>query len=101
MSMIDIRTPSVPKKERLEARVAPDVKARLQRAADLSGRTLTEFVLSSAQEAAEEIIERNNVITLSVRDSAAFAEALLNPPAPNDALRAAAARYRKDVISDA
>lgn len=34
-------------------------------------------------------------LRLSARDSQAFAEALLNPPEPNDALRNAKARYDK------
>jgi len=38
-------------------------------------------------------VERT-VIRLTARDSAMLAEALLNPVEPNDALRAAAQRYR-------
>lgn len=82
------------KRERLEARISPEQKALFQRAAELTGRSLTDFVVSSAQAAAEETIRSHEVITLSVRDSVAFVEALLSPPEPNEHLRAAARRYR-------
>jgi uncharacterized protein (DUF1778 family) len=83
------------RRERLEARVTPEQKALFQRAADLTGRSLTDFIVSSAQIAAEEAIERHHVINLSVRDSLIFAEAILNSAEPNENLRAAAQRYRE------
>ncbi len=81
------------KRERLDARVTPEQKALIQRAAQLSGRTLTDFMIASLQEAAERVIRSHDVITLSVRGSEAIAQALLEPPNPNDALRAAYRRY--------
>jgi len=81
------------KPERLDARLTPEQKALLQRAADLSGRSLTEFVISSAQAAAEEAIRTHQVIELTTRASEAFAATLLTPPPPNERLRAAAARH--------
>jgi uncharacterized protein (DUF1778 family) len=85
------------RRERLEARVSAEQKALLQRAADLQGRTLSDFIIGSAQRAAEEIIREHTVITLTAQDSRAFVEALLNPPAPNERLRAAAARYKQEL----
>lgn len=41
-----------PTTARLEARITPEVHALLKRAAELQGRTLTDFVVSAAQEAA-------------------------------------------------
>jgi uncharacterized protein (DUF1778 family) len=79
--------------ERLEARVSRDQKALFQRAADLQGRTLTDFVVSSAHDAAVRTIEEMQIIRLSAQDSRAFAEALLNPRKPTERLRAAARRY--------
>jgi uncharacterized protein (DUF1778 family) len=81
--------------ERLEVRLPADVKAVIQHAADLSGRSLSDFVVSSALDAAEETIRRHEVIVLSARDSITFVEALLNPPEPNDALRRAFRRHRE------
>lgn len=82
------------RRERLEARVSPEQKTLLERAAALEGRSLTDFVVSSAQSAALETIQRYEVIALTARDSMAFAEALMHPPAPNERLRAAAGRHR-------
>ena len=79
--------------ERIGARVPADVKAVLQHAADLTGRSLTDFVIASAQAAAEETIRQHEVMVLTARDSMLLAEALLNPPEPNERLKAAVADY--------
>lgn len=80
------------KSERLEARVTPEQKALFQRAADLAGRSLTDFIVSSLQAAAEEAV-RTHHIRLTAEESAAFAAALLDPPPPNARLRAALDRH--------
>lgn len=82
------------KRERLEARISAEQKALFQRAADLAGRSLTDFVVSSAQAAAEETIQRHQVLELTARETDAFFAAIEDPPAPNERLRAAADRYR-------
>jgi uncharacterized protein (DUF1778 family) len=88
-----------PKRERLEARISPQQKALWERAAALGGQTLSQFVLASAQRAAEDAIRRHEVITLSARDSLAIMEALQHPPAPSSWLREAA-EYYKAVMGD-
>ncbi len=85
------------KSERLDARVSREQKALIQRAALLSGRTLTDFMIVSLQEAAERVIRSHDVITLSVHGSEAIARAFMDPPAPNDALLAAYRRYEVQV----
>jgi uncharacterized protein (DUF1778 family) len=80
---------------RLEARVTAEQKRLIERAAALQGRTVTDFVLSSVQDAARRAIEEHYQIELSVRDSEAFVDALLNPRPVNDRLRDAVRRYRK------
>ncbi len=84
---------------RLEARISPETKALLQKAADLEGRTLTDFVISSVQAEAQRVIEKHQTLMLNIEDSEALVDALLNPPEPNEALLAAAKRY-KQVMSD-
>ena len=79
---------------RLEARITPDLQALLKRAAELEGRTVTDFVISAAREAAERSIETNHMIRLSLEDQQAFADAIINPPEPTPALRQAAERHR-------
>lgn len=80
------------KRDRLEARVSPEQKALMQRAADLQGRTLSDFLVTSAQSAAEQAILTHDVMKLTGQASHVFAETVLDPPAPNERLRAAFAR---------
>ncbi len=83
---------------RLEARISPETKALLQKAADLEGRTLTDFVVAAVRAEACRVIEQHQTLKLSIEDSKAFVDALLNPAEPNDALKVAAQRY-KQIIS--
>jgi uncharacterized protein (DUF1778 family) len=85
--------------ERLEARISADKKSILKNAADLSGRTLTDFVIHSAYEAAIRVIQEYQQLHLSVKDRETFVHALLNAPNPSDKLVKAARKYKKDIIS--
>jgi uncharacterized protein (DUF1778 family) len=87
------RTAPKARNERLEARISHNQKALFQRAAELQGRTLTDFVVSSVHEAAVRTIEEMQTIRLNAEDSRTFARALLKPRAPSEKLRAAARRY--------
>jgi uncharacterized protein (DUF1778 family) len=82
---------------RLEARVSAAQKSLLQRAAALSGRTLSEFVVASAQDAANKVIQDHAAIELSRSEQIAFVTALLDPPKPSARLRRAAAAYRQQM----
>ena len=82
---------------RLEARISVEQKSVLQQAAALSGRTLSEFVVASAHEAASRVIQEHETIRLSRAEQIAFVRALLNPPTPNARLRHAAKAYRKQM----
>ena len=86
---------AVPTSARLEARISFDLHATLKRAAELQGRTMTDFVVSAVQEAAQRAIEQAEIIRLSLADQKHFAQALLNPPEPAPALQRAFARRRK------
>jgi len=86
-----------PQTARLEARLPASVYATLKRAAELQGRSVSDFVVSAAHDAARAAIDAENVIRLSAEDQQRFAEALLNPPAPNAALRQAMEQYRLHV----
>ena len=77
---------------RLEARISTDLHSMLKRAAELQGRTITDFVVSAVQDAAQQAIERAEVIRLSLADQDCFAQALLSPPEPSPALKRAFAR---------
>ena len=81
--------------ERLEARITAEQKSLIDRAAALQGRTVTDFVLTAVQDAARRAIEDHHQLELSVRDSQAFVDALLNPQPVNDRLRDTVRRYRE------
>lgn len=80
---------------RLEARITPDALATVRRAAELQGRSLSDFVVAAAQEAAVRTIEQTQIIRLSLEDQRAFVEAILNPPPPSAALVRAAKAHRR------
>jgi uncharacterized protein (DUF1778 family) len=82
---------------RLDLRVAPEEKALIDRAAALSGSSTTDFVRSTMLASAREAIRRQEVIELTAEGSRAFVEALMNPPEPNERLRALAEEHEKDV----
>ncbi len=86
---------STPTTARLEARLPNEVLARLKRAAEIQGRSLTDFVVAAADEAACRTIEQTEIINLSIKDQRQIVEALLNPPEPTPALIRAAKRYRE------
>jgi len=81
--------------ERLEARITQAQKSLFKKAAELQGRTISDFIVQAASEAAIRAIQEHQVITLAAREQAVLIEALLNPPAPGSHLRSAARRYRK------
>ena len=87
------------RKARLEARITSEQKNLIERAAAYEGRTVSDFVLHSVQQAAKSVIQEHEVLRLNRVQSEAFVEALLNPPAPNDALRRAARLHRRQVES--
>lgn len=80
---------------RLEARISPDLHALLKRAAELQGRTMTDFVIAAVQDAAQKAIEQAEIVRLSLADQECFAQALLSPPEPAPALKRAAERRRR------
>jgi uncharacterized protein (DUF1778 family) len=85
------------KEARLEARVTPEQKTLIARAAALSGFSVTEFVVASAQQAASNAIKEFELLTLHDHAREVFVNAVLHPPSPNKAARAAARRYKKQL----
>jgi uncharacterized protein (DUF1778 family) len=81
---------------RIEARISPDALAVVKRAAEIQGRSVSDFVIAAAQEAAHRTIEETQIIRLSVEDQRAFADAILNPPPLAPAMERAIERYRRE-----
>lgn len=81
---------------RFDTRLPKEQKEYFEYAAGLGGyRTLTDFVLDSVQNKADEIVAKHRAILGSKRDQELFFEAIMNPPAPGKNLKAAAKRYEK------
>ena len=87
-------TPRNTRSARLEARISHEQKTLFQQAALLSTRTLSEFVVASAQEAAQRIVDEHENVRLTREEQLRFVKALLKPTAPSKRLRQAAAQYR-------
>jgi uncharacterized protein (DUF1778 family) len=80
---------------RIEARIAPDALALVKEAAELEGRSISDFVVAAAQEAARRTIEETHITRLSLEDQQRFVDLLLNPPEPSPALKRAAKAHRR------
>lgn len=65
---------------RFEMRMSPYVRKVVKRAAEIQGRSMGDFVVAAAEEAAERAIREAHIIELAIDDQRRFAEALLNPP---------------------
>jgi uncharacterized protein (DUF1778 family) len=91
------RTAQRPKSYRFDARLNEEQKLIIQKAADLEGRSMTDFVLRRAQSAVERTIEARATLVMSARESKAFVKAILQAVEPGPVLRAAARRYKKIV----
>lgn len=80
---------------RLEARLPRDVHALLKRAADIQGRSLSDFVIAAAHDAAVRTIAAETIVRLSAADQQHFADALLGPAHDTPATKAALKRAKK------
>jgi uncharacterized protein (DUF1778 family) len=80
-----------------EACLLASVFATLKRAAELQGRSLTDFVVSAAHDAAQRAIKEQAILRLSAEDQQRFAEALIQLPAPNAALNVAKRLHLENV----
>ena len=88
-------TPAEVKEARLNFRVSPDIKDRVEKAARLSGLTLTDFAVSVLNETATEVLDRHHVAELSNRDRDMFLAMLDERAKPNALLKRAKQTHRK------
>lgn len=87
--------PQAARTQRMEARLLPDQKTRIERAAAIKGLSVSDFIVQNADEAAIRTIQQHETWVLSREDSAIFVNAILNPPEPGPVLKAAAKRYHE------
>ena len=85
---------------RVEARIAPDALAVVRRAAELQGRSVSDFLVAAALKDAHQTIEDAQIIRLSVDDQQRFADLLINPPPLAPAMQRAL-NARKRLITGA
>lgn len=79
------------KKERIELRVTSSAKQLIQRAVAVSGLTTGDL----AYEGARRVLEEHERMMLIGADRDAFLDAVMDPPAPTEKLRAALKRHRE------
>jgi len=83
--------------ERLDARLTRREKELIETAANLRGTSSSDFVRMAVKEAALNTIRDHEQLTLGEKSRNIFVEALLNPPKPNQKLRAAARRWKREI----
>ena len=74
---------------RVQLRLDPVTKRKIERAAAMSGRSVSEFVVTAAASEADRAAESQGKTILSAEDWEVFYEALVNPPPPNLKLKKA------------
>ena len=84
---------------RVEARIAPEALAIVRRAAELQGRSVSDFVVASAVAMAQQTIQEAQIIRLCVEDQRTIAEDVLDPPPLAPAMERAIARHSKLITS--
>jgi len=89
--------PEAIKQERMHIRLDAPSKKKLERAAAYAHKSVSEFVLGPALNAADDVIHEHETIALNHADWERFLDALENPPEPNAKLRAAFAEHKRRV----
>jgi uncharacterized protein (DUF1778 family) len=84
---------------RLGFRVDERTKKRVEKAAALERRSLTDFCLTALAQATDATIARHESIVLSEHDRQQFFDVLINPPKPNARLKRAFRSARERIVS--
>lgn len=79
---------------RIEARISPEALRVVRRAAEIQGRSVSDFVVAAAQEAARQTVSEVEILRLSSEAQEQFISLLLDPPPPGPALVRAFKRHR-------
>lgn len=87
---------------RFDVRLPKELKADLERAANIGGfRTFTDFVIAACKEKAKAIMKDHETVLKSRQDQETFVDLVLNPPPPNEDLKAAFTNYENEINNDA
>lgn len=74
-------------RDTLNLRIKPEERGLIDRAANLTGKTRTDFVLEAARHAAEEALLDRTVFAVNAETYATFLARLDEAPKPNERLR--------------
>ena len=85
------------KDTRLVARTSVEIQELIQRAAEHSGASMSQFLITSAVEKANRVIEQSETLHLSMKGTDTLFAALENPPEANEKLLKAAKHYKDTV----
>ncbi len=85
---------NTPNDTRVTARLPASVKETLQKAADLTGATLNQFMVQAAIKEAQKVINTEQVIHLSAQDADRIFSLIGNPPTSNVYLKDAIQRHQ-------
>jgi len=86
--------------KRFQTRMPYNVHDKLMQASELLGATLNQFIIQSALEKAQSILEQERVLNLTQKDAEIFFQAIENPPQPNEELIKAAIAYKREFLDD-
>ena len=86
--------------KRFQTRMPYHVHDKLMHASELLGATLNQFIIQSALEKAQLILEQERVLNITQKDAEVFFEAIENPPPPNKELVKAAIAYKRKFLND-
>lgn len=87
------------KQERVNIRLKPQTKQVLERAASFEGKTVSDFILTTAMARAEKTIRDHEVMRLNAQDAETFINALSKPVRFNKMLLAALDEHEHRVTS--
>jgi uncharacterized protein (DUF1778 family) len=76
-----------PRRDSLNLRIKPELRALIDHAAELAGKNRTDFVLGAARQAAEDTLFSRTVFGTSPKAYEEFLSRLDAPPLPNSRLR--------------
>ncbi len=93
-----VKNKTTRQQSRLNFRLAPEIKARVARAATVVGQDLTEFAVATLSQKADEVLEKHDRVLLGSEDYQFFLDALGAAEAasePSEKSSAAADEYRR------
>jgi len=83
------------KRSRIEARITPENLDVIKRAAEIQGRSISDFIITTAQECAHRVIEETQIIRLSVAQHQQLVTAIANPRPLTPGMERAIKRHRR------